>query len=47
VGDPLTVVAGLLRVAFPIFVTLVAIGKAARYVVLIWGLCMFQVQPHG
>jgi membrane protein YqaA with SNARE-associated domain len=35
VGDPLTVVAGLLRVPFPIFVILVAIGKAARYLVVL------------
>lgn len=32
VGDPLTFAAGVLGVRFPIFVTLVAIGKAARYV---------------
>jgi membrane protein YqaA with SNARE-associated domain len=32
VGDPLTFVAGILGVRFPIFVALVAIGKAARYI---------------
>ncbi len=31
VGDPLTFAAGVLRVRFPTFVILVAIGKAARY----------------
>ena len=31
VGDPLTVVAGALRVPFVRFLALVAIGKAARY----------------
>jgi membrane protein YqaA with SNARE-associated domain len=34
VGDPLTVVAGTLRVPFALFLPLVAIGKVARYVVL-------------
>lgn len=35
-GDALTVVAGALRVRWPIFISLVFIGKAARYAVLIW-----------
>lgn len=34
-GDALTVIAGVMRVPFPIFVTLTAIGKGARYAVLI------------
>jgi membrane protein YqaA with SNARE-associated domain len=34
VGDPLTVVAGALRVPFLRFLVLVAIGKAARYAVV-------------
>ena len=38
VGDPLTFVAGLLRVNFVAFLPLVAIGKAARYWILLWGL---------
>ena len=38
IGDPLTFVAGLLRVPFSVFLPLVAIGKAARYVVLLWGI---------
>jgi membrane protein YqaA with SNARE-associated domain len=32
IGDPLTFAAGLLRVDFRVFLTLVAIGKAARYI---------------
>ena len=34
VGDPLTVVAGALRVPFPLFLGLVALGKTARYVII-------------
>lgn len=37
VGDPLTVVAGALEVPFWRFITLVAIGKAARYVAVFLG----------
>ena len=36
VGDPLTVVAGVLRVPLPTFVALVTIAKAGRYLVLAW-----------
>jgi membrane protein YqaA with SNARE-associated domain len=36
VGDPLTLVAGLLRTPFPVFLIYVTIGKAARYAVLLW-----------
>lgn len=38
VGDPLTLIAGVLRVPFLHFVVLVAVGKGARYilVVLAW-----------
>ncbi len=36
VGDPLTVVAGLLRVPFLTFLVLVAIAKTARYAALMW-----------
>ena len=36
VGDPLTFAAGVLRIPFVTFVTLVAIGKGARYAVLIF-----------
>ncbi|WP_100914427.1 YqaA family protein [Pseudoalteromonas spongiae] len=35
VGDPLTFVAGIMRVPFSIFVLLVAIGKALRYAIVI------------
>ena len=36
VGDPLTLVAGLLRVRFPDFIILVAIGKVSRYLVVFY-----------
>jgi membrane protein YqaA with SNARE-associated domain len=32
IGDPLTIVAGVLREPFPVFLGLVAIAKTARYV---------------
>lgn len=32
IGDPLTIVAGVLREPFPIFLALVALAKTARYV---------------
>jgi membrane protein YqaA with SNARE-associated domain len=35
VGDPLTVAAGALRVNFWLFLALVAVGKTARYVVVL------------
>jgi membrane protein YqaA with SNARE-associated domain len=35
VGDPLTLVAGVLRTAFVPFVVLVLVGKAARYLVVL------------
>lgn len=35
-GDALTFVAGLMRVRFSLFLLLVAIGKGARYAVLLW-----------
>ena len=34
IGDPLTFAAGVLGVRFPLFLTLVLIGKLARYVVV-------------
>lgn len=34
IGDPLTVVAGVLREPFPVFLTLVTIAKMGRYLVL-------------
>ncbi|UUA71853.1 YqaA family protein [Cellvibrio sp. QJXJ] len=36
VGDPLTLLAGVMRVQFPLFVALVAVGKALRYTLVIW-----------
>ena len=36
VGDPLTFVAGLLRVRFLDFIILVAIGKVSRYLIVIY-----------
>ena len=36
VGDPLTVIAGLLRTPFLIFLVIVAIAKTGRYAVLLW-----------
>ncbi len=38
VGDPLTLVAGLLRVRLAAFIPLVTIGKAARYIAFTAGL---------
>lgn len=35
-GDALTFVAGFMRVRFPVFVVLTAIGKGLRYLFLIW-----------
>ena len=35
IGDPLTFVAGLLKVRFPVFLALVAISKSGRYIVLL------------
>ncbi len=36
IGDPLTLVAGLLRTPPIVFLVYVTIGKAARYAVLLW-----------
>ena len=36
VGDPLTFVAGLLRVRFSDFIILVAIGKVSRYLIIFY-----------
>ncbi len=35
IGDPLTVIAGLLRTPLFLFLTLVTIGKAGRYIVIV------------
>jgi membrane protein YqaA with SNARE-associated domain len=34
IGDPLTIVAGVLRESLPIFIVLVAIAKTARYLIV-------------
>ena len=36
IGDPLTLVAGLLRIRFLDFIILVAIGKVSRYFVVFY-----------
>lgn len=36
VGDPLTFIAGLMRVRFWLFLLLVAVGKGLRYAAVIW-----------
>jgi membrane protein YqaA with SNARE-associated domain len=36
IGDPLTLLAGVMRVRFPVFVLLVAIGKLLRYTFIAW-----------
>lgn len=36
-GDALTFVAGMMRVRFPLFLLLVAIGKGVRYLILVLG----------
>lgn len=36
VGDPLTVVAGAMRVPFPTFLIIVALAKTGRYAALVW-----------
>lgn len=36
VGDPLTLIAGMLKVRFSLFLLLVLLGKAGRYALLIW-----------
>jgi len=38
VGDPLTFVAGVLRVPFTLFLPLVALGKGARYALIAFGI---------
>ena len=36
IGDPLTVVAGLMRTPFLLFLTVVAVAKFGRYAMLLW-----------
>jgi membrane protein YqaA with SNARE-associated domain len=35
-GDALTLIAGIMRVRLPLFLVLVGLGKALRYIVVIW-----------
>lgn len=35
VGDPLTFIAGVMRVRFPLFILLTAVGKGARYAIVL------------
>ena len=37
VGDPLTLVAGVMQVRFVPFLLLVSLGKVARYAAIVWG----------
>ena len=37
-GDPLTFIAGVMRVPFSLFLPLVLTGKAARYLILVWSM---------
>lgn len=41
IGDPLTVVAGILKIKFSIFLFLVGLGKFARYVFIAWAVLAF------
>jgi membrane protein YqaA with SNARE-associated domain len=36
IGDPLTLIAGVLKVPFRLFLLLVLLGKAMRYALLLW-----------
>ena len=36
IGDPLTVIAGVLRTPFFLFLPIVAVAKTARYAAIIW-----------
>jgi membrane protein YqaA with SNARE-associated domain len=41
IGDPLTVVAGMLKIRIWVFLTLVTIGKFTRYAVLSWAVLSY------
>lgn len=43
IGDPLTLVAGILRVSFTRFLVLVATGKILRYSLIVWAWERLQV----
>lgn len=42
IGDPLTVIAGTLRMKFVNFLVLVSIGKVARYLFLYYAIIYWQ-----
>jgi len=41
VGDPLTLIAGMLRVSFIKFIILVSLGKILRYILIYYGVSFF------
>ncbi len=41
IGDPLTIVAGMLKVDFRLFLVLVSMGKFARYMAVSWAVLSF------
>ena len=36
IGDPLTLLAGMMRLSFPLFLCLVSVAKITRYLVVVW-----------
>ncbi|MFH2059137.1 MAG: YqaA family protein [Pseudomonadota bacterium] len=42
IGDPLTIVAGMVKVRFSIFLVLVCIGKCLRYIFIAWAFLAAQ-----
>ena len=36
IGDPLTLLAGVMRLSFPVFLCLVSLAKIVRYLVVVW-----------
>ena len=36
IGDPLTLLAGVMRLSFPVFLCLVSLAKITRYLVVVW-----------
>ena len=36
IGDPLTLLAGVMRLSFPLFFCLVSVAKITRYLVVVW-----------
>ena len=36
IGDPLTLLAGMMRLSFPVFLCLVSVAKITRYLVVVW-----------